>query len=213
MWLDRALTPNKTVFMNWQMLGAASVSHTQNVLTLKHITPKKVKWRLILGIDNKEQNWFWRNELIIGCTLTDKYYINNAWVIGIFWLEHFVPGLAFRHCIVTLESKTNKQKKQKRSSPRCVSLLIRMISLVSSKPHTLRLSHTELPTLIKYHLSYENQGGRNDTTGLHLCPHIFLTSLLSPPLAPEIAQNSSGVARFDVGQLVQTIQLHFFQES
>lgn len=46
-----------------------------------------------------------------------------------------------------------------------------------------------------------------DFTFVHI---FFLTSLLSPPLAPEIAQNSSGVARFDVGQLVQTIQLHFF---
>lgn len=117
MWLDRALTPNKTVFMNWQMLWAASVSHTQNVLSLTHITPKKYRWSVVLGIDNKEQNWFWRNKLIIGCTLTDKYYINNAWVMGIFWLEHFVAGLASGHCIITLESKTNKQENQKRSSP------------------------------------------------------------------------------------------------
>lgn len=44
--------------MNWQMLWAASVSHTQNVLSLTHITPKEYRWSVVLGIDNKEQNWF-----------------------------------------------------------------------------------------------------------------------------------------------------------
>lgn len=189
MWLDRALTPKKTVFMNWQMLRAASVNDTQNVSSLKHITPKNVSVEIGTWHWQHRTEWFWRNKLIIGCTLTDKYYINSTWVIGIFWLEHFVPGLASRHCMVALESKTNKQTKPKMKLTQIYqsSYPDDLVSFLKTT-HTASQSH-RVAHFNQISLKLWNSGGQK---WYHRTPPL---SKYFPPLAPEVAQTSSGVAR------------------